>query len=90
MYILGLDPSLTNFGWAIYDGTTLVDSGRFQTSSKMQFVDRYIFMRESLRECIQNHKIDYVGIEYPVFNNLWSEGMYGLFLYCFSIKNFKF
>lgn len=82
MNILGLDPSLTNFGWAIYNGETLVDSGRFQTSAKMQFVDRYIYMRESLRECIQNNEIDYVGIEYPVFNNLWSEGMYGLFLYC--------
>ena len=82
MKILGLDPSLTNFGWAIYDGTTCVDKGRFQTPASMQFIDRYVYMRESLIECIKEHSPDRVGIEYPVFNNLWSEGMYGLFLYC--------
>ena len=38
-------------------------------------------MRESLRALIQEHKPDRVGIEFPVFDNLWSEGMYGLFLY---------
>ena len=81
MKVLGLDPSLTNFGWAIYDGDTCVGRGRFKTPASMQFIDRYIFMRESLRMCIQEHQPDKIGVEYPVFNNLWSEGMYGLFLY---------
>lgn len=37
--------------------------------------------RDSLRAVIREHRPDRVGIEFPVFDNLWSEGMYGLFLY---------
>lgn len=86
MKILGLDPSLTNFGYALHDtdGTgsdRCLDRGRFQTPAKMAYVDRYITQRERLRELLQRTKPDAVGIEYPVFDNLYSEGMYGLFLY---------
>lgn len=47
----------------------------------MLFVDRYIFMRETLRALIQQHHPDRVGIESPAFGEQFSEGMYGLFLY---------
>ena len=92
MLVLGLDPSLTNFGWALHNSSAEgVDRcpgrGRFQTPSKMVFIDRYVYMRDSLQGLIQDHKPDFVGIEYPVFNDLWSEGMYGLFLYsCEALK----
>jgi Holliday junction resolvasome RuvABC endonuclease subunit len=81
--ILGLDPSLTSFGWAFYDTENgdLGERGLFKTSSKQVFIDRYVQLRNSLQEVIQVHTPDRVGIEYPVFNDLWSEGMYGLFLY---------
>lgn len=86
MKVLGLDPSLTNFGYALHDtegvaGDRCLLRGRFQTEAKMAYVDRYISQRESLRELIQRTQPDAVGIEYPVFNDLYSEGMYGLFLY---------
>ena len=88
MKVLGIDPSLTNYGWAILDtaatvGSTdrCVDRGRFQTKAKTEFIVRYMTMRDSLRSLIREHQPDCVGIEYPVFDNLWSEGMYGLFLY---------
>ena len=86
MVVLGLDPSLRNYGWAFHDTEATGRDrcparGRFQTPAKMPFIDRYIFMRESLRELIQEHRPDRVGIESPVFNDMWSEGMYGLFLY---------
>jgi Holliday junction resolvasome RuvABC endonuclease subunit len=92
--ILGLDPSLTAYGWAIHDteapaGTAerCTERGRFQTSSKMEFIDRYISQRESLRTLIQRTDPDRVGIEFPIFNDMWSEGMYGLFLYsCEALK----
>lgn len=92
MRVLGLDPSLTNFGWAIHDTEATGEArcparGRFRTGSKMEFIERYIYMRESLRALIQEHEPDKIGIEFPVFNNLWSEGMYGLFLYsCEALK----
>lgn len=88
MKVLGCDPSLTNFGWALHDSTAPVGTpdrcvvrGRLSTPAKMEFVSRYIHQRECLRALIQEHKPDAVGIEYPVFDNLYSEGMYGLFLY---------
>lgn len=92
MRVLGLDPSLTNFGWAVHDSKAegaarCPTRGRFQTSSKMLFVDRYIQMRTQLRELIRTVQPDRMGIEYPVFGDLWSEGMYGLFLYsCEALK----
>lgn len=89
MRVLGLDPSLTNFGWALHDtnfptGTAerCPDRGRFQTPSKMEFIDRYISQRNSLRDVVQRLKPDRVGLEFPVFKELFSEGMYGLFLFC--------
>jgi len=86
MLCLGLDPSLTNFGYALHDteATGLarcVLRGRWQTPATMTYVDRYMSQRESLRSLLQRTKPDVVGIEYPVFDNLYSEGMYGLFLY---------
>jgi hypothetical protein len=53
----------------------------------MEFVDRYITQRERLREIVRVHEPDKVGIEFPIFNDIWSEGMYGLFLYsCEALK----
>lgn len=86
MIVLGLDPSLTAYGWAVHDTDATgparcVDRGRFATKADVTFVDRYIFMRDSLRALIQRTNPDRVGIESPIFNDLFSEGMYGLFLY---------
>jgi hypothetical protein len=47
----------------------------------MGFVERYVFLRESLRTLVRSQRPDRVGVEYPVFGALYSEGLYGLFLY---------
>ena len=84
MTTLGLDPSLTNFGWCLIadDGFTVSERGRFQTNAKQIFIERYVYLREELRNLVKTHKPDYIGIESPIFNDLYSEGMYGLFLFC--------
>lgn len=86
--ILGLDPSLRNFGWVLMeDDGTFLDKGMMSTEASMVFVSRYIFLRDGLREVVQKVRADRpdktlrVGIESPIFNDLYSEGMYGLFLY---------
>lgn len=87
MLCLGFDPSLTNFGWAVHDtdatGVARCPArGRFQTSSKTLFIDRYTEMRENILTLLgQFPNITRLGCESPVFKELWSEGMYGLFLY---------
>lgn len=87
MRVLGLDPSLTNFGWAIHDSDATgvarcVARGRFKTSAKTLYISRYQDLRERLRSLIREHSPDHMGLEFPVFGNLFSEGLYGLFLYC--------
>jgi len=47
----------------------------------MEFIVRYMTQRDRLAALVREHKPDKVGIEFPVFDNLFSEGMYGLFLY---------
>ncbi len=86
MKVLGLDPSLTNFGWAVYDDSAVgcgrcIARGRIQTSSKELEIVRYMTIRAALRDLIQEYQPDRLSIEYPVFNSLYSEGMYGLFLF---------
>lgn len=87
MRCLGLDPSLTAFGWSVHDSNATgllrcVARGRFKTSAKTLYISRYQDLRERLRTLIREQKPDYMGIEFPVFDNLFSEGLYGLFLYC--------
>ncbi len=86
MRVLGFDPSLTNFGWALHDtsGTgkdRCVARGRFQTSASTLYVTRYMSLRDKVEYLIEDLKPDHMGLEFPVFGNLFSEGMYGLFLY---------
>ena len=95
MKVYGFDPSLTNFGWALHDtgGVGLsrcLDQGRFQTSSKTLFIDRYIEMRANVVHLLKGSGIQRMGIEYPIFNDLWSEGMYGLFLFtCEALRQMQ-
>jgi len=97
MLVLGIDPSLTNCGWALHDteapvGSPLrcIDRGRFKTSSKMEFIDRYVFLRGSLSKLLKDHSPDKVGQEFPIFGAMYSEGAYGLFLYvCEALKAAK-
>ena len=87
MRILGLDPSLASFGWAVHETmastrpTRCVARGHIETSSRTLYVDRYIDLRENIRALIQEHQPDRVSQEQPVFGEMYSEGMYGLFLF---------
>lgn len=87
MITLGFDPSLSGFGWCIHnsEGTgtdRIVEKGRWATSSKTVFVKRYMEFREHITGLLERHpEIEAVGVESPVFGELWSPGMYALFVY---------
>jgi Holliday junction resolvasome RuvABC endonuclease subunit len=87
MITLGLDPSLTGFGWCIHNSQAegvarIVARGIFVTRASEIFIDRYVFLRESVSQIIAAHpEVEAVGVESPPFGALWSEGLYGLFLY---------
>lgn len=85
MLTLGLDPSLTGFGWAIHDDTAegasrLVSSGLWVTSPKEVFVKRYRRLRTLLTKLLlENPEVLTVGVESPPFGEQFSEGLYALF-----------
>jgi hypothetical protein len=87
MIALGLDPSLTGFGWCVHDSAAegparVKAKGHWQTTPKQIFVARYMRLRELLCLLLDEHsEIEAVGVESPPFGELWSEGLYGLFLY---------
>ena len=98
MRVLGFDPSMTNFGWCLHDTDIpvgapgrLVESGRFQTSARTLFIDRYTDQRESVRSLLDrlgsSHGVYRVGVESVVFGELYTAGLYGLHLYnCEALK----
>lgn len=87
MITLGLDPSMTGFGWCVHNSSVagsgrVLDKGVFSTSAKDIFVSRYKYLREAVRSLIQTFpEVEKVGVESPPFGESWSEGLYGLFLY---------
>lgn len=87
MLSLGLDPSMTGFGWCVHDTDAVgrarvVKKGRWKTSSKDIFLCRYLYLRDSIGALLDEiPEIQIVGVESPPFGEQWSEGLYGLFLY---------
>jgi hypothetical protein len=84
---LGIDPSLTGFGWCIFNSSVVgkervIARGVFSTDSKAIFVWRNMYLRESVGSVLDAYpEIEAIGVESPPFGELWSEGLYGLFLY---------
>lgn len=88
MITLGLDPSLTGFGWCVIDSRKAPGEGRVvakgvvKTLASTVFVLRYVSLRDTLIELLKEHSsVENVGVESPPFGEQFSEGLYGLFLY---------
>lgn len=86
MFTLGLDPSLSGFGWCIHNSSVtgkdrVFARGRWSTSPKTIWVERYVLLRQKLQDLLDQYLlIEAVGVESPPFGELWSEGLYALFL----------
>lgn len=96
MYILGLDPSLTGFGWCLIDtnqsGREMVISYGVLSSLASTFLPkRYRDLTGELdqvirEECIKHAiKIDFVGIEHPPYSASYSMGLYALYVYTVGV-----
>jgi len=86
MITLGLDPSLRGFGWCVHDSDAegrdrVIAKGRWKTTSKQIFVERYIELRAHVGRTLDEYPgIQAVGVESPSYGELFSSGLYGLFL----------
>lgn len=86
MITLGLDPSLTGFGWCIHNSEAtgsarVFAKGRWSTTPKQIWVERYVSLRGAIQKLLDQHLlIEAVGVESPPFGEQYSEGLYALFL----------
>lgn len=87
MLTLGLDHSFSSFGWALYDDEAILfdrcpQKGILPKPGTKVLIERLIHYREALTSLLSELSFDYVGIEYPVFGQTYSEGMFALFNFC--------
>jgi hypothetical protein len=87
MITLGIDPSLTGFGWCVHNSSVtgparVIARGVINTPATEIFVARYIYLRTQLIHLISEYaEIQAVGVESPPFGENFSEGLYALFVY---------
>jgi hypothetical protein len=87
MITLGLDPSLTGFGWCVHNGDVagperVVAKGVLKTKPEDLVYVRFARCRSLVTELLAHYPtIKAVGVESPPFGEGWSEGLFGLFLY---------
>lgn len=88
MLALGLDPSLRNYGWAVYDSSAAipslhrVDSGRQGTLPLTVPVARFIHFRSLVTDLLRRYSVRVVGMESPAYGGgPFSENHFGLMMF---------
>lgn len=87
MISLGLDPSLTGFGWCVHRSDVVgrkrvIAKGQISTSAKQVFVWRYMYLREALLQILDAYpEVECVGVESPPFGDGWRAELHSLFVY---------
>lgn len=88
MRSLGLDPSLTAYGWCVYDSDSavpserLVASGHEGTLNSVVPVARFVHFRALVRSLLRRFRVDVVGVESPAYGGgPFSERHFGLMMY---------
>lgn len=88
MLTLGLDPSLTSYGWCVYDNTKVgvekvVERGRWKTTAAEDEIARYLYLRASLRTLVRKYDIKQAGMETPPVGSVSynQERLYALYIY---------
>lgn len=88
MRALGLDPSLKNYGFAIFDSDAPIPSlrrvvsGRVATVSSTVPVVRFMHFRALVADLLRKYRVDVVGIESPAYSaGPFSERHFGLMMF---------
>lgn len=87
MITLGIDPSLTGLGWSVHNNSVtgerrVIAKGVSKTPSSKPFIWRNMHQREVVAGVLSRFpEIEAVGCESVAFEESYSEGMYGLFVY---------
>ena len=84
MPIIGLDPSLTHFGWVIMDENKsgkdiMSDFGTFVTNTDDGLrVQRLIMQRERIKNLLQERNIRFISMEAPYWGDFSTEILFAL------------
>jgi Holliday junction resolvasome RuvABC endonuclease subunit len=84
MPIIGLDPSLTHFGWVVLDEKktgkeSLIDFGTFKTTPKDGLmVQRLTMQQERLRFLLEKTGVTFVAMEAPYWEDFNTEILFAL------------
>jgi Holliday junction resolvasome RuvABC endonuclease subunit len=91
MIVLGLDPSLRAYGWAVYDSKAKpkrkrIASGYEATLSSQVPVARFIHFRAMVKNLLEKYEIEAVGIESPAYGGgPFSETHFGLMMFSIEV-----
>ena len=81
MRTVGLDPSLSSFGWCLLgEDCRVIERGRIASDPKSLFVARYRWLRGEIHALLARHGPVRAGLESPIFGGTYSEGLYALFV----------
>lgn len=87
MLVLGIDPSLSSYGWAVHDSEATgtkrrVASGHEGTLPSTVPVARFMHFRALVRDLLRKYSVDLVGIESPAYQaGPFARIHYGLMLF---------
>lgn len=70
---MGLDPSYSNYGWAVLSGGTLVESGRISTSASDAFLLRLRTLKVGVRRLVEQYQPACVTVEDYITAETYSE-----------------
>ena len=69
--ILGLDPSLNNYGWAFINiECDYKSSGVIKPGSKLNHFEKLVYIKDNLDILKKQYKPDFVSLEIPFYNKL--------------------
>lgn len=68
--VLGIDPGVSETGWAVLEGQRLIASGCIRTSPKTPFPKRLREIHDSLEEVLREHRPSEVAIEEMFFTKI--------------------
>ena len=80
MMVLGIDPSLTQLGWAILEDSRLIDSGVVKTKPAQPHHIRLMLLADGVRHVCRSRVFDLVAIEAGIAYGHGGERMRGTLL----------
>jgi len=79
MRVLGVDPSLTNLGYVVLDGKTILQRGRLQTTpDDGLLIQRCALQARRIIALVEQYEVQHIAQEAPIMQAFSTEILYAL------------